>query len=233
MEPTPETQETLRELTRFGDTDVATVLRRMSRDVLRVVPECVGLSLATIEDGLTFTMTSSEPGIAELDAFQYLDGGPCVAAAETGEVTSYETADPIDEHGWHLFAMATAAAGVASTLSLPISRDGRVTASVNLYASTSDAFDGHHDELAALCGAWAPGAVTNADLSFRTREEAAATPGRIRDQNVIDQAVGMLAASTGMDLDSAAERLRSAAERARISESQVARAVIGVLSSEG
>lgn len=28
------------------------------------------------------------------------------------------------------------------------------------------AFDGHHEELAEICGAWAGGAVTNADLSF-------------------------------------------------------------------
>ena len=63
--------------------------------------------------------------------------------------------------------------GHGSTLSLPILDDDQVVAGVNLYASTDDAFDGKHVEVARVCRAWAPGAVTNADLAFRTREEAA------------------------------------------------------------
>jgi GAF domain-containing protein len=125
-----------------------------------------------------------------------------------------------------LYAGTGAAAGVAGSLSLPLRRNGRATGSVHLYASAPNAFDGHHEELAAIFGAWAPGAVTNADLSFRTRLEAAAAPGRAQDQQLLAQAYGWVAASQGIDVATARQPLKDAAERAGITEGQVARAVL-------
>jgi hypothetical protein len=130
-----------------------------------------------------------------------------------------------------MFAQASAVHGVESSLSLPIVRDGRVVAGVNLYASTADAFVGHHEELAAVCHAWAPGIVTNADLAFRTRLEAAATPQRMRDQSLVDQAIGMLAESQQLDIETAAERIRQAALCAGISESKAAQTIVRALTS--
>ena len=57
-----------------------------------------------------------------------------------------EDLDALDELQWLLFARTSAANGVADSLSLPLRQNGRVTGSVNLYASTPNAFDGHHDE---------------------------------------------------------------------------------------
>jgi GAF domain-containing protein len=193
------------------------------------VPECVGLSVSQLEDGLTFTLVASSAEIAALDATQYLDGGPCVDSslnAKKVAVENLEQQDVLDERQWLLYARTGAAAGVASSLSLPLRSAGRVTGSVNLYASTPNAFDGHHEALAAIFGAWAPGAVTNADLSFRTRLEAAAAPRRARDQHLVDQACGWVAASQGVDVPIARQRLREAAARAGITEVQVARAVL-------
>jgi GAF domain-containing protein len=93
---------------------------------------------------------------------------------------TYHEGDLLDEEQWRLFSQATAAAGVATALSLPIVREGRVLAGINLYAGSEDAFDGHHEELAGLAGGWAAGAVANADLSFSTRLQAAEAPPRAR-----------------------------------------------------
>jgi AmiR/NasT family two-component response regulator len=101
---------------------------------------------------------------------------------------------------------------------------------LNLYGSTANAFEGHHEELAAICHGWAPGVVANADLTFATRLEAMATPERMEEQDLVDQAIGMLAASLELDAADAAERLRRAAARADLSEAKVARVVIKVLS---
>ena len=78
---------------------------------------------------------------------------------------------------------------------------GRVVGGVNLYASTPDAFDGHHDEVAEACGAWAEGAVTNADLSFSSRIRASAAPERLRDRGVVDVATGFVAEHQDIDTD--------------------------------
>jgi GAF domain-containing protein len=225
LEPIPETLEAIKELNRFGSNDVAVALLRLSREVVEVVPEVVGLSLGVTAGGLTFTAVATDDRIAGLDAVQYLSGGPCVDAAETGEPQG-RRGDALDEVRWAELARAGAALGVAATLSLPIVHDGRVTASVNLYAATADAFDGHHEELARRCGAWAPGAVSNADLAFRSRQAAATTPARLRDNNSIEVAIGLLMETYTISDDAASARLRDAAERAGISEAQAARVII-------
>jgi GAF domain-containing protein len=229
VEPIPETVEALRELTRFGDETVARTLLRITRNAELIVPEIVGVSLSLVNDHLTFTMTASTGPVAELDGMQYLAGGPCEETLQSGERQTYQAGNVIDEERWRLFARATSAAGVESTLSLPILRGDVVVAGINLYASTPDAFEGHHDELAEATGGWAEGAVRNADMDFTTRFQAAETPGRLRAENLVDQAIGVLMSQWGIPVDVAEERLRDAAQRAGISDAQMARAILGLL----
>ena len=158
MEPTPETTDALAEFAKYGDTGLQTLFHRMTVDVQRVVPQCIGLSLALLSDDLTFAAVADDETIARLDAVQYLEGGPCVRAVELGRTLPFQARDVLDEDTWRLFGAATAAVGVASTLSLPILVGQEVVAGVNLYGSTADAFDDHHEELAAICDASAAGA---------------------------------------------------------------------------
>lgn len=121
---------------------------------------------------------------------------------------------------------APAATGILSTLSLPIMTDGQVTGSINLYRGSSQAFTGHHEQLAEIFGAWAPGAVTNADLAFRTRLTAAQAPRLLRERTRIDTAVGILAATESIQIGEAAQRLTDAAQRVEVDELEVAETLI-------
>jgi len=232
VEPLPETLKAFAELARHGSTDLVVVVLAMGRQVQDIVPECVGLSLALFDEGLTFTLVASAEQIAGLDAVQYLDGGPCVAAAHNDETVEANVGDLVDEDRWMLFARASAAAGVASSLTLPIVGGGQVRGSVNLYAATENAFAGHHEELAAALGASAEHAILNADLSFSTRLAAAEAPARVAEQEEIEVALGVIAASQHVDIPTARERLREAAARAGITDVQAARAVRGLLLSK-
>ena len=135
--------------------------------------------------------------MAEIDAMQYLDGGPCVQTVHDGTQREETITDLLDEERWALFARASAAAGVASTLSLPVMEQGRVVGGINLYASSSDAFSGHSVDLATALGASAVEAVTNADLAFDSRRRAEQAPARLRVQQALDVATGILAARDG------------------------------------
>jgi GAF domain-containing protein len=125
-----------------------------------------------------------------------------------------------------MYAQATAAAGVRSSLSLPIVAGDEVIGAVNMYASTSDAFDGHVEQLAQLVGGSAEDAITNADLSFSTRLQAVAGPTAVADAEVVDIAVGLIMEAHRVNAGMARERLRQAAARAGITPAQAARAVI-------
>ena len=226
VEPIPETEQALAQLSNATPVDLVASLQEQVSRAKEIVPELMGASLASTAEGLTFTFVASSQLIATLDALQYLDGGPSVQAVRQRGLVDVPVVDALDEGQWELFSQAEAAAGVAATLSLPVLSGDRATGSVNLYASRSGAFHGRHEQLADVFGAWAAGAVTNADLTFSTRLEAVKAPAKLMALDDIDKAVGVVAATHGVTTSEARTRLENAGALAGIAMENVARAVL-------
>lgn len=227
MKPIPETAALIEELVECYDADLLADLLRKAEAVKRLVPELVGLSLAALKEGLAFTLVATDAEVAVLDAIQYAFGGPCVDALPAERVIRYDSDGPDDEGQWQTFAKATAAKAVATTLTLPIlDRSKVVIGSVNLYAGASGAFEGLHREIAEIFDAWAPGAVTNADLSFQTRRTAEDAPERLRVAMQVEMAVGLLMSTRSIDADAARAFLEQSAHRAGVSTEQVAETMV-------
>jgi GAF domain-containing protein len=228
LEPLPETGRALAGLAGFVDRPFGADLVRRAEQVEEVVPNLVGLSVAAVREGLTFTLAATQEHIALLDAIQYVFGGPCVDAALEGATVLGGDNDEglLSEQRWAEFARASAARGVMSTLSLPVQDAGQVVGSVNLYAATPNAFHGKEHQVAAIMGAWAPGAVHNADLSFSTREAARVAPQRMEDMRVLDEAAGIVMAAREVDEAHAREIIADAARQAGQDQLSVAREVI-------
>jgi GAF domain-containing protein len=229
MEPVPESLEAVLLLNLYSDNDVGLALGTMGRRALELVPSLVGLSLTTVDDDLTFTLVGSNPTATDLDVAQYLEDGPCLHSVREAQTVATDQDSLLDEERWRLFAIAGAAAGIASTLSLPIHRGGRVIGGINLYAAVAEAFHGRHEQLADALGGTAAEAVTNADLSFSTRLRAAEAPEKIRHREVINHAEGALAEMHGIDIATAAGLLREAAARADITAAQAAKTFLRLL----
>ncbi len=173
---------------------------------------------------------ASSPDVAVLDGVQYATSGPCVAAIREAHELSIEDIDsPMVEQDWQMFALASAASGVRSTLSFPLSLGGRVIGGVNLYAGSEDAFSGHHDQLAAVFGTWSEMAVRNADLGFASRRRAEQGPAHLAEQSEIDLALGVLMAQRGLSPEEARADLSDAARRAGIAPLDLARTILSAL----
>ena len=229
MEPIPETTQAVEEYGPFvQDGDLLERLREQAGRVQALVPDCIGLSLASRREGVTFTLGASEEELASLGPVPHVQVGPGAAGAEEERGGEPGPEGPLDEADWQLCAEATSTRGVASTLTLPILADGEVVGSVNLYARTRTAFRGHHDELARIFDAWAPGAVTNADLSFSTRQAAQEAPERLRADVRVQVASGLVASSLGLSLEAARDRLVRAAVRSGVAPVELAEAVIDI-----
>jgi GAF domain-containing protein len=228
LDPLPGTREALAKVARWSDRDLTQDLVRQGELARLVVPSLVGLSLALLREGLTFTLAATDTDLALLDGVQYAAGGPCVEAAlqDRMVLSGDNDAGLLDEQRWAEFARAGAAHGVLSTLSMPILEVGRVTGGVNLYASAPDAFEGKVQEVAAKLRAWAPGAVHNADLTFSTRQAAARAPERLRDLAALDQAAGIVMAAEGVDEQAARRIISDAAHRAGQDPLDLARALV-------
>jgi GAF domain-containing protein len=229
VKPIPETLMAIDELDpSLSNDDLLEQLTRSSEQVRAVAPDVIGMSVAMNQQGVTLTLVASDEDIATLDAFQYLNGGPCVEANDPTNGVETTRDDLFSEARWRLFAEASAAHAVRSTLTLPVVRRGRVIGTVNLYAASEQAFGGHHAALAEILGGWAPGAVANADLSFSTRGVARQAPEILRASAVMESAVGVLASSLDIGFREARDRLGRAAEQAGVSVGRLATAVLAL-----
>lgn len=222
MELLPQSREALDEYVTLSVDDVEGLLRVIEGWAVRAVPDCVALSVTLLDDDLTFTLVDEA---ANPDRSRTSSAGASVPPPVEGGAAVYA----LDEGGWADMARERAFDGIASTVCLPVVEHGRAVLNIDLYASTAHAFHDRVDGLVAALGAWQAGAVTNADLGFDTLRRAEAAPERLREQRLVDVAVGLVAARVGVTTDAALELLRGAAESAGLTEAQVARVARSLL----
>jgi GAF domain-containing protein len=219
MQLLPQSREALDEYVAESVDDVEGLLRVIEGWAVRAVPDCVALSVTLLDEDLTFTLVDEE-------ATQPRDGGEDAASGDRAREDAYA----LDEAGWADMARERAFAGIASTVSLPVVEHGRAVLNIDLYASTAHAFRDRVDGLVDALGAWQAGAVTNADLSFETLRRAELAPALLREQRLVDVAVGLVAARMAVTTRDAAVLLDVAAEQAgvtRIQAACVARVLLG------
>jgi GAF domain-containing protein len=212
MELLPQSREALDEYVTPSVEDVEGLLRVIEGWAVRAVPECVALSVTLLDEDLTFTLVDSAATTARGAA----------ACARREPMGGQEARYALDERDWADMARERAFAGIASTVSLPVVEEGRAVLNIDLYASTAHAFHDRVEGLVEALGAWQAGAVTNADLGFETLRRAELAPERLREQRLVDVAVGLIAARMGVTTEDAAELLRESAQRAGVGETQAA-----------
>jgi hypothetical protein len=212
MELLPQSREALDEYVTASIDDMEGLLRVIEGWAVRSVPDCVALSVTLLDEDLTFTLVdraaTSTPRREETPG--------AGAASPPGEV------HPLDELDWADMARERAFGSIASTVCLPVVEHGRAVLNIDLYASSAYAFHDRIDGLVEALGAWQAGAVTNADLGFETLRRAQQAPERLREQRLVDVAVGLVAARMAVTTELAAVMLQEAAERAGVSESEAA-----------
>ena len=210
MELLPQSREALDEYVTPSVDDVETLLRVIEGWAVRAVPDCVALSVTLLDEDLTFTLVDEA-------ATTKPDGRDA-----SGPDDASEAAYALDEREWAEMARERAFAGIASTVSLPVVEHGRAVLNIDLYASTAYAFHDRIDGLVEALGAWQAGAVTNADLGFETLRRAELAPERLREQRLVDVAIGLVAARMAVTTEAAALLLCESADRSGVSETQAA-----------
>ena len=219
MELLPQSREALDEYVTLSVDDVEGLLRVIEGWAVRTVPECVALSVTLLDEDLTFTLVDDSATRAGRTS------RPSAGRPVDGSATAYV----LDEREWADMAREGAFAGIASSVSLPVVEEGRAVLTIDLYASTEQAFAGRIDGLVSALGGWQAGAVTNADLGFETLRRAEQAPEQLRDQRLVDVAVGLLAAHTAVTTPLACEALARAAQEAGTTQVQAARLVSSLL----
>ena len=126
-----------------GIDETSAEVRRALADAARLawhdVPGCDGASVSLLHDGTASTVSATQDRIRELDRGQYERGhGPCVSAMSGRDAVT------VDDYGsdgrWPDVAEDALAAGIHSSLSLPLVQGRRIIGGLNMYGTAPAAF---------------------------------------------------------------------------------------------
>lgn len=188
-------------------------------DVLHDVAEFAVQAIPGV-DGAGVTMAESAAGalhlrawavtadfVREIDTVQYheLNEGPCITCMQSQRPAVSGSLGSDDR--WPRFGGRVARMGVHSALSMPLIVGEKVMGAINAYAYDRDAFAEHAVQLASQFAGPAAVSVCNAGLLADARDRTAQLQLALVSRTVIDQAIGIVRARTGVSAEEAFDRL--------------------------
>ncbi len=205
--------------------DLPATLEEVTRICVRAVPGTEGASVTTFEQGRAATVAASDGWARSLDEAQYEEHeGPCLDCWRTGTV--FRIRDLAEDGRWPFYGPRAAAAGARSSVSLPMSAEGKVVGALNLYSRTPGAFSAEAVSMAEVVGAHAGLAVQVATAFFGHRELGRQLREALAGRPVIEQAKGVLMAQRGVGSDTAFDLLRGMSQHRNVKLRTVAEEVL-------
>ena len=145
--------------------------------------------------------------VREIDTIQYheLNEGPCITSTQSQRPAVSGSLGSDDR--WPRFGGRVARLGVHSALSMPLIVGEKVIGAINAYAYIRDAFAEHAVQLASQFAGPAAVSVCNAQVVTDARDRAAQLQRALVSRTVIDQAIGIIRARSGVSSEEAFDRL--------------------------
>ncbi|MBB3676066.1 GAF and ANTAR domain-containing protein [Modestobacter versicolor] len=225
--PSREAVEALERLGRLSlaDQSVESVLQTVVDLAKQVLPGGPEASISMVVNGRPSTPSSTAQLALELDESQYTRGyGPCLTAASSG--AEVEIADTSTETRWADYCRVAAERGNGSSLSVPLSVEGRVVGALNLYATEAHAFDDAARATARRFAPYAAVAASNVYAYQHARDLADNLRVALESRALIDQAKGILMERHRLDADEAFRALASVSMRTNTKVRDVAEELI-------
>ena len=181
--------------------------------------------------GLPSAIAWSDELAARVELIQQaIPHGPCLSAMRTGQVVGVE--DTARPGQWTEFGARAAAAGVGSSLSVPLTVDDRPVGALNLYAPGAGAFG----ETRLRWARGIAGAVSGVLALAASRAEQARQVEDLRAaldaRAVIDQAIGIVMGQQRCTSDKAFDILRRASQRRNVKLRDVAAGIVMGISGQ-
>ncbi len=167
------------------------------------------------------TAAATDDSARRVDLFQYQGhGGPCLDAYR--HQTAYRIDDTGDSERWPEFCAQAHAAGVLSTLSLPLVVEGDGLGAINVYSRRTNGFTEADEVTGRAFASLASVALANARGYWRVQALAGQLREALSTRGVIEQAKGILMAQQHCSAEEAFEMLRHASQRSQMKLRDVA-----------
>jgi GAF domain-containing protein len=201
-------RESLAALSQFfiGDRTMEESLLHVAQMTAEAVPEAAFVGITMMRGGRPETAVFTHPDAPEIDQSQYdANSGPCLDSYRSGEIVRLDSSR--DDRRWPEFSRACVEHGILSTISFPLSIEGTTNGALNLYAEREHAFGERQMEPAGLFAAHAAIVLANAQAYWSARAKSEQLEQALQSRAEIEQAKGIIMASTRCSADEAFEML--------------------------
>ena len=186
--------------------DIGRVLQRSVHQVVRAIPGTDMASVSVLRGARAETVASTSERVWAIDLEQYAAGeGPCLEAARTRRIVRVSVSEARER--WPAFASSALAAGIQSYLATPLVIDEEFAGSLNLYGEQAHGFSDLDEKLLQLYSVAAVAAIANARRYVEARTAADNLRRALESRGVIDQAIGVLRVTRGLNPEEAFQLL--------------------------
>lgn len=206
------------------------ILGAVCAEAVRAVPGADMASITAIRDGEPETAASTDERAVDIDRVQYAAGeGPCLRAAETGEIVRL----PLATAGavWPEFTSYARSRGVGSYLAAPLRVDESLGGALNLFGFGDHGFAETDSQLLALYTAMVSFGLRSTRRYLNARRRVAELETAMSSRAVIEQAKGILMAVHRVSADDAMKRLIAESQHTNVKLREVATRFVEGLSS--
>ncbi len=206
------------------------ILERVATYAAHAIPGADGAGITLLDagrpDNRLQASAASDPFVTQIDQIQHrrVNEGPCITA--TRERHTVRSGSLREDTKWPQFGPRIARSGIQSAMSLPLLIPGQVIGAISVYARAEDAFDDHAQELGELFAAPAAVAVHNAHVLSQAIALATQLQTSLAARPVIDEAIGLIRARTGLSSVQARERLQAMSQQQQLKMIVVAQHVV-------
>jgi GAF domain-containing protein len=211
--------------TLVGEFDVIEVLTVLTSRCVELLGAAAAGILLADGDGHLRVIGASTEQIQLLELFQVQnDQGPCLDCFHTGAVVLHSDLDAVSP--WPLFAAECTEAGFASVCAVPLRLKARILGCLNMFMAEPG---GLPETDVALAQALAD-VASIAIIQDQATRDAAVREGHLQhalnSRIVIEQAKGMIAERSKVDMDEAFSRLRTYARNHNLGLTSLAEALV-------
>jgi GAF domain-containing protein len=205
----------------LADEDLGQVLQHSVDHLVSSVPGADLASVSVLRGDTGETVAASDRHVWGIDQDQYAAGdGPCLEAARTGKVVRTSVAEA--QERWPEFASGASAAGVKSYLSCPLMIGDDFAGSLTLYSEQSHGFAEFDVALLRLYITAASAAIGHARRYARARDVVGQLNQALESRAVIDQAIGITMARSGLTAEEAFSELARQSQNANVKLREIA-----------
>ncbi|WP_006246894.1 GAF and ANTAR domain-containing protein [Mycolicibacterium tusciae] len=194
-----------------GARGVIDLLADVAQFAARAIPGVDGAGVTVIDmSGDTPSVTTwsvTAQFVEDIDKLQYIDlkEGPCITCMQTRRPT---VSGSLGSDGrWPRLGGGVARMGVHSALALPMLVGDQLIGAINTYARSRDAFGEHAVELGSQFAGPAAVSVYNGQLLNHAQQRTKQLQSALGTRAVIDQAIGIIRARSGVGEQAAFDRL--------------------------